>query len=266
MRIGTGLLGILAALPGMASAETLRDYCPDRPGLGTPACTIDRGHASFELGLADWTRDRTPEERSDTLVGGDALLRLGLTDSTELQLGWTSYGRIRELDRLTGDRSTAHGTGDVGFAVRQNLRNPDGSGLSIALMPSVTLPVGGRTIGAGDWGAAIDMPMSYELGPVFALALTTQIAAAVDEDRDGRHLAYGEIVGVSAKLGEQVTATLEAQAQRDRDPDGPATLLLAGLSLGWQPADNWQIDVGSNAGLNHASPDVQVYFGVSRRF
>ena len=37
---------LLLCASAAARAEDLRDFCVDRPGLDTPACTIDRGHAA----------------------------------------------------------------------------------------------------------------------------------------------------------------------------------------------------------------------------
>jgi len=43
-------LALLAAAPAMAQ-DKQRDFCPDRPGLGTPPCTFDPGHGDIEVGL-----------------------------------------------------------------------------------------------------------------------------------------------------------------------------------------------------------------------
>ncbi|MEA3008657.1 MAG: hypothetical protein QOJ91_349, partial [Sphingomonadales bacterium] len=139
----------LALAASSAQAEDLRDFCPDRPGLGTPPCTMDPGHFDIEAGLVDWTLDRTPDLRTDTIEAGQLLVRIGLTDSLEAQLGWTAFGHVRTRDRLTGSVDHASGVGDLTVALRQNLKNPDGSGFSVALMPYATLPTGGQAIGAG---------------------------------------------------------------------------------------------------------------------
>jgi hypothetical protein len=253
--------------PTLAHArEQDRDYCSDRPGIGTPACTMAPGRVSIEVGLGDWSLDRDATTREDRFQAADLLLRYGVADHAEVQIGWTSLGFTRTRDRATGAVEHASGTGDVTLALRRNLVSPDGSGLSVAVMPSVTLPVGRQPAGAGDWGAGVLVPLSYELSDTWSLVTTTEIDAAVDEDGHGRHLAFGEVVGASAKLGETVTATAEYQILADRDPQGHGTSHLSGLSFGWQPTDNFQIDAGTNVGLNHNAPDVEVYFGVSRRF
>lgn len=253
-----------AATPAFAK-EGQREFCPDRPGLGTPACTVEPGTMMLEVGLADWTLDRTADTRTDAWTFGDALLRAGLTPSLEAQLGWTMLGHVRERDRATGDVNRRTRTGDVTIALRQNLSNPDGSGFSVALMPYATLPVGGDGVGAGDWGAGLIVPASFDLGAV-SLGLTPHVDAAVDSDGDGRHLAYGSVVGLGFNVSDDLSMTAEVSLTRDRDPGGHSTEALAGLSAGWQPDDDSQWDVGANVGLNRDSPDVEIYLGFTRRF
>lgn len=152
------------------------------------------------------------------------------------------------------------------MALRRNLRNPDGTGVSIAIMPRLTIPSGGAAIGAGDWGAGLLMPVGVELNDALSLKLTTEIDAAVDADRSGRHIAYGGVIGFDVDLTQAITATIEASAMRDEDPAGHETQALGGLAFEWQPSDDSQFDVGINIGLNHGSPDRQVYLGFVRRF
>lgn len=258
------LAAATAAMPALAD-EARRDLCPDRPGLGTPACTVEPGTVLFEIGLADWTLDRTADSRSDSWTFGDALVRAGLTPSLEVQLGWTMLGHVRERDRATGLVNSATRIGDVTVALRQNLASPDGSGFSVAVMPYATLPLGGESVGAGDWGAGLIVPVSFELGAV-SLGFTPHLDAAVDSDGDGRHMAYGSVAGLGFNLSDDVSMAAEVSLARDRDPGGRTTEALAGLSVGWQPDADSQWDAGANVGLNRDSPDVELYFGFVRRF
>lgn len=264
-RIAIALFLSSMSTPAWADAPPLRDLCPDRPGLGTPACTLDSGHVLVELGLADWTRDTAGPMRTDTLVAGDALVRVGLTNHLEAQIGWTAYGHVRTHDRIAGTAHDTAGAGDVTLALRRNFRNPDGSGFSIAAMPYVTLPSGGKAIGAGDWGAGLLIPMSFDLGGI-SLALAPEIDAAVDGDGAGRHLGYGSVAGLEFSLTDALSASTEISIHRDDDPAGHTTEALAGLSAGWQPDKDLQFDIGLNIGLNATSPDTELYFGIARRF
>jgi len=252
------------AAAGPAKAAPLRDFCPDRPGLGTPPCTMDQGHLAVELGLGDWTLTRQGGAREDDLATGDLLVRYGLTPNLEIQAGWTAYTHART--RSGNAVARTGGVGDVTLALRQNLQNADGSGFSVALMPYATLPTGSAGIGAGDWGAGLLAPMSYRLPHGVTLGLTAEADAAVDADGDGRHLAYSAIVGVDLALTGKIGAAAELEFVEDEDPTGHSAQELAGLSLDWSPSENVQFDVGTNIGLNRDAPDLEVYFGVARRF
>jgi len=259
---GSAALALMLSTGAPASAQT-RELCADRPGLGTPACTVEPGRSVFELGLVDWTLDRQPSVRTDTIVAGDILLRVGLTPQLEAQVGWTAYGHVRSRDRPAGPVTTGSGTGDVRLSVRRSLSGPNGP---VAIQPFVTLPTGGAAIGAGDWGAGVLLPFGFNLGKAVELDFTPEVDAAVDQDGSGRHLAFGGVVGLSTALTGRLGLTAELAARRDQDPFGTGTTALASLSLAYRPGADIQLDVGSVAGLNRASPDVELYVGVARRF
>jgi hypothetical protein len=247
----------LAALHGASASAQDREYCPERPGIDTPACTMAPGRVSVETSIADWTRD-------DNILFGDTLVRVGVSDTIEARVGWTPFGHDRMRDQTGVD--TVNGVGDVSLGLKANLHNPDGSGLSIAALPYVTLPVGRSNIGAGDWGAGFLIPVTYELSDTLSLDLTPEIDAAVDEDGNGRHLAYSTAAGLAVKLNKDFTLTGEFQALRDDDPEDHATQALAALSLAWSATDDLQFDVFGAAGLNDHTPDARVYAGIARRF
>lgn len=257
------LLAALLLAPVAAHAEG-DEYCPERPGLDTPACTMQRGRVSVETSLADWTRDDQPGSREDTLLIGDTLVRLGLTDTLEARVGWTPFGhdRVRDASGVT----SANRTGDVTLGMKANLQNPDGSGLSVAVLPFATLPVGRTPIGAGDWGGGVLLPVTYELSDSVSLDVTPEIDAAVDEDGHGRHLAYSGTAGLAYKPVDAVTLTGEVQLLRDRDPQEHVTEAQAALSVGWMVTDDLQLDLLGAAGLNHSTPDAQVVGGIAVRF
>lgn len=257
-------LAALALASGAAAQD--RDYCPSRPGLGTPACTIDPGKVSVETAVADWERDDRSDTRMDTVLVGDTVVRVGLSTTTEAIVGWTPYGHVRERDKASGVIDRFSGVGDVTLGVKANLASPDGSGLAFAVLPYVTLPTGRVPVGAGDWGAGVLAPLTYDLTDSVNLQFTPEVDAAVNESGDGRHLAYSGVAGVDVKLTEAVDVTAEIETLRDEDPSGSTTQAFAALSLGWMAKDDLQLDVGAVAGLNHDTPDARVYAGVSRRF
>jgi hypothetical protein len=254
---------LLAAAPA-AAQDKLRDFCPDRPGLGTPPCTFDPGHGDIEIGLVDWTLDRQAGSRTDTFVLGDSLLRYGVTSNTELQLGWTAFGAQRQRDPSGVSRSS--GTGDVRVALRRNLLHPDGSGLSVAVMPYAGLPTGGRTIGAGTWRAGMLVPVTYQLPHDLQLDFTGRIEAEPNASRRGRHLAYGGVFGLDVPVAKTLTGTAELSVQRSLDPAGHATPVIGAVSLAWMAKPSLQLDVGANKGISGGAPAWELYGGIARRF
>jgi hypothetical protein len=256
---------LAVALLSPVAAEA-RDYCPTRPSLGQSPCVLDKGRAAVETALADWERDRTPDERTDTLLIADTLLRFGVSDRAELQLEWQPFGRAVTRDRVLGATERQNRVGDLTLGARINLANPDGSGFAWAVQPSVTLPVGRQPIGGGDWGASLIVPLSYELNDTLSLQFSPQVAAEQDEDGRGRHLVYGNIVGLEVALTDALAMELEGEVRRDDDPIAAATEVRAALSFGWMANDDTQLDLGTAAGLNHDTPDLRLYAGVARRF
>jgi hypothetical protein len=105
----------------------------------------------------------------------------------------------------------------------RRLRFPDGSGLSAAVQPFVTLPVGRQPIGAGDWGAGLVVLITYDLNGTLNLQLTPEADQAVDADGSGRHFAYSGTIGLEIAISKAVSGTIEFQALRDDDPSGATT-------------------------------------------
>ena len=271
-RYGSAILALsmaAVATPAWAESEPTaqedREYCPTRPGLGTTACTISPGRVSIETGIVDWTRDDTPDERSDEVLIGDTLVRVGLTDTIEAQLGWTPFGHLRTRDKTTDAVDKADRVGDVQFALKANLIHPDGSGFAAAVQPFVTAPVGRSPLGAGDWGGGVIVPVSFDLSPALNLQFSPEVDAVADEDRHGRHLAYGSVVGLGVSISDAVNVTFEVAGTRDQDPDGHTTALYGAASASWMPSKNLQLDMGTTLGLNHDADDLELYFGISRR-
>lgn len=259
------LAALLLLAPGAAWADdTPRDYCPARPGLGSPACTIDPGRVSVETSLADWTLDKQPGDRTDTVLIGDTLVRIGLTRDIEAQIGWTPVRFVRERAGGSIDRATR--VGDATLGLKANFANPDGSGLSIAAQPFVTLPVGRSPVGAGDWGAGVVMPVTYDLSKTVNIQFVPEIDAAVNGSRRGRHFAASAVVGIGIQLSDKLTVELEDQLVRDADPGGKTWQDSAALSFAYKVRDNLQLDIGAIAGLNRDTPDFELVAGIARRF
>jgi len=262
-----GLVWLLAtaAYAQDAAQDAGRDFCADRPGKGSPPCVLDAGRFQAELGLVDRAWTRGGGTSSDDTSFGTLELRLGLSDRVEGQLSWNAYERIHDKDH--GASSTADGVGDLGLALRWSLKNPGGDGVSVALQPFATAPVGSGQIGDGTWLGGVILPVSLPLNADWSLALSPEVDVRADADGSGRHAGFGGAVGVGRSFG-PVALGVELWADRDEDPSGHVTSASFDLTAGWTPAalKDVQLDVSAYVGLNHDTPDLALAVGVAKRF
>ena len=260
--LAAALLILLSATAAMAQE---RDLCANRPGRGSPPCVLDAGRVQVETSLVDFTHDSHVGTTEDDTLVGDLALRIGVTGTGEAEFGFSPYVHTRTKDASGVDRQT--GDCDLTLACRQSLMNPDGSGVSVALQPFVTAPVGKRRFRAGGWQGGLVMPMSFALADGFSLALTPQVAAVRNAANDGSHLELTGVIGLSHALG-PFSVGAEVYIDQDNDPAGHATQETFDLSGAWIPPrmKDTQFDLGVNAGLNHNAPDYEVYAGIAHRF
>lgn len=240
-----------------------RDFCANRPGLGTPPCTLAAGQAMAEIGLVGWDHSADAQTIEDDLTFGDALLRVGLDSRTEVEVGFGGYADNRLRLRQTGQISNLTGAGDITLALRRGLAGPNGP---VAVQVSVTLPSGAKQIGAGDWSAGLVLPAALPLPRGFELDLSPELDLAPDSLRPGHHLVWGGVVGLGHQIGKGLALEGELGAWRDDDPDGGSSDVRAGLSLAWQAGRDWQLDLEADQGLSVAAPHHSLTVGLAHRF
>jgi hypothetical protein len=216
-----------------------------------------------ELGVAAWDHLIDSASIEDDLTYGDLLVRVGLDQVTEIEVGVNGLNTRRDLDRSNGNVARSKGIGDTTIAVRRSRSGPNGP---IAVHGFVTLATGANGISAGDWGAGVLVPMGFKIGYGFELDLTPEIDAAVNGSGAGRHLRVGTVAGLSHALAATVALTGEVGARRDDDPAGHATDARSALSLAWQAGKDWQLDVEGDVGLTSAAPRHSLLVGLARRF
>ena len=251
--MGIGLTA--CASPALAQD---RDFCANRPGLGTPPCTLAPGSAMIETGVAEWDHSADASGTDDSETFGDLLLRVGVSQSAEVQFGLTSFTLDRMRDRA-GVVTRTSGVGEAFLGVRRGLAGPNGP---LAIEAFVSAPPGH----AGRWSAGMLLPASVNLPGDFQLALTPEVDLAADADGRGRHLAYGGVVGLSRNLAANVSLAGELGAFEDADPAGHSLDARLAGSLAWQATPRLQVDFEADAGLSAGAPDTALMIGFAGRF
>ena len=152
-RTALALLTVLTTPPAWAQDRTI---CPDRPGRGASACTVEQGHAQVELGLFDDSFQHRSGVTTDTDNVG-VMAKWGVSDRMDVEAGMALY----QEQRATGTRSKS-GIGDLFLHAKYNPRTTDGP-FALVLDPFLKLPTATGGLGNGAVEGGLVLPMSYDL-------------------------------------------------------------------------------------------------------
>ena len=248
--------------------QDLRDFSPDRPARAISATTVDAGHLQIESDFFDLTRSNQDGASSHLLQLADPLLKLGLTNTIDVEVMFGGFNTLHTIDNASGTPlQSGRGYGDTTFTGKLNLFGNDGGDVALAVAPYVIAPTGAHAITAGLVEGGVIAPLTVKLPQDFSLTLETEVDALANEAGPGRHVAFTNMAEIShpvpglkdltayAEFYSQVTAARHEANQYTFD-----------VALAYQVGKNTQFDVGANFGLNRGAPDTQVYTGVAQRF
>src|SRR3978361_1066568 len=154
------LAALLTATSAPALAAGDDEICTDRPGKGNNACTVPAGKLQLETDLINWTRDDQGGVRTDTILYTNPTLKLGLTDSADLQFNIAPYEEVRTRAGGTTDR--VGGAGDLFVRFKQRLTGAKAK-VQVALFPFVKLPTARRALGNGKVEGGLALPVNIDL-------------------------------------------------------------------------------------------------------
>lgn len=244
--------------------DQLRELSTDRPDKTESPYTVDAGHVQIELDFANYTRDRDGGGDDDPLVETAGLvpfnLKLGLTNSTDLQLLIEPYVR-RRID----DRETESGFGDVTVRLKHNLWGNDGGRTALALMPFATLPTGSERIGGGTAAFGLIVPLAVGVSDRIGIGFMTQIDLVEDAGEDDFEVRFINSATIAFDLTERLGVYAELFAERGTDRRA-RWAVTGDAGLTYALSDNVQLDGGVNVGLTDAADDLNLFIGLSRRF
>ena len=279
MRAFLCLIAAAAASPALAQApdksgysltnptprEALRDLSTDRPDKTESPYTVDAGHVQVELDFANYSRDRDGQARAETIGVLPFNLKLGLTNSTDLQLLVEPYVRQEVTDRATGVRDTISGFGDVTLRLKHNLWGNDGGRTALALMPFVKLPTNSNGIGNDAVEFGLIIPLAIEVTDRVGIGLMTEIDML--EESDGSGLAASFINSATASFALTKRLGMYTELFTERSTERGARWIVTGdVGLTYGLTDDLQLDGGVNLGITDAADDLQLFVGISRRF
>lgn len=240
--------------------EQMRELNTDRPDLTESPYTVDAGHLQLEMDLLNWTHDREAGVTTDTLNIAPLNLKLGLTNSTDLQMVFDSWS----WEKTRGHQSfTQQGWGDLTLRLKQNLWGNDGGTTAFAIMPVVSIPLHASELGRDDPEAGIILPLSITLPHDCSLSLMTEWDWINNDTGSHKH-AWVNSLSFGFPVTERVGGYVEFASTVFSDNAPWEGTVDAGLTFG--VTDNVQFDVGCNVGVTRSAPDVQPFIGVSYRY
>lgn len=247
--------------------ELMREMSTDRPDITESPYSVDAGHYQLEMSFADFSYDRNSADSVTTkgVAVAPMLLKAGLLNNVDLQLGIDPYLWLRTTDRNTDVAETFGGYGDMTLRLKVNLWGNDSGETAFALMPFVTFPTATDGMGAGavEWG--IIAPFGANLPHGFYLGLMAEF----DFLRAADQGAYDVEFVHTATIGHQIVGDLDGfieYAGIAGMSGGESYLAIfdAGLTYGLTP--DIQLDGGVRFGLTQAAEDFGIFAGISMRY
>lgn len=261
-RVARTAIALLTVLTAPSTWAEDKPICPNRPGRGTSACTVEEGRAQIELGLLDDSFQHRAGVTTDTDNAGSLLLKWGAGERVDIAAGMAFYQQQRVHD--ASGTTTMGGIGDLFLHAKLNPLSADGP-FALVLAPFLKLPTAGGGLGNGAVEGGLVLPMSYDLGRDWALAMTPETDIQRNTWGAGYHANLVDVVSLGKSFGPW-TLGAEVWSSQNLDPAGTVSQYSFDMDAAWLANSDTQLDGGINIGLNRATPDVEIYFGISRRF
>ncbi len=249
------------------TGDKLRDLCTDRPTKSTGTCTVDKGHWQVESDIVNVTSFRFDGITTQTTLVTSPVVKYGLSDNSDIELGFTPNEIVRVTDHATGQSGSLSGFGDLFLHWKYEFVGSGGGNFTATLDPYVKAPTARTGIGNGDWEGGLVVPVNWNsIGGGWSLGADPEVDDVHDALGSGYHLALQAPLTFSHPMGKALTGSIEFWAGTDLDPVHTTHQYSADVAAAWVVGPNLQLDGGLNFGLNHETPQVQGYIGISRRF
>lgn len=249
--------------------ELMRPMSTDRPDRTESPYTVDAGHFQMEMDLFNYSYDRHNtaliNERAESWSVAAFNLKVGLCNSTDLQLVVPTYTWSRIKDRTTRTVQRQSGFGDLVTRMKINLWGNDGGKTAFGVMPFVKFPTAQDNLGNDEFEGGIIFPFAAELPAGWAMGIMTEVDIMKDVSGNGYHPEWINSItfsrGLIGNLGGYVEFFSLVSSESGSDWIGTFD-----CGLTYAVNDNVQLDAGVNIGVTRAADDFNPFVGISWRF
>jgi hypothetical protein len=234
--------------------------CPDRPSKSTGPCTVPAGRWQVETGLIDWSHERSGGMTSDLTEWAASGIKYGISSKADVELWITPLEMLRLNEAGVPHHHSSFG--DMLVRVKYPLTS-DSARVHVAVDPFVKLPTANRWLGNGKVEGGLLVPVAVPLGKSrLTLSLDPEVDVLATDSGRGYDLATQQVVNLGYAINDSLSVSGEVWGMwqagtSERSADAAVAYLVS---------KTVQIDAGGNFGLKRATPDVELYTGISAEF
>jgi hypothetical protein len=241
--------------------DQMREMETDRPDVTESAYSVDAGHFQIESDAFRFSRTKNGEGTSTETTYNLANLKIGLSNSVDLQLVIPFYQK-EKMKFPDGNRvKSSAGFNDFTFRLKKNVWGNDGGGTALAVMPFINVLTGKHAEDKRPEGGVV-VPFTADLKNNWSLGAQGQFSFLRNED----HKYDGEILNsitVGKAISETSSSFIETHYTYNIDTRSFELFFNGGFVYSF--SENLKVDAGFNYGLTKGSANI-IFIGYSFRY
>ncbi len=244
----------------------MREMSTDRPDQTESPYTVDAGHIQIEKdtisGTWDHNRAGGLDQMTREMVFGNANIKIGLTNTIDLQIMAAVLTTSHIEDRLLATNTDTSGVGELTTRLKINLWGNDGGTDACAIMPYIKWPLPKSELRNGQIEGGLILPYSVALNETQSLGVMAQVDV-VNSDTDGVQMQYLTTATFGQSLSDKIGGYVEVATRFIPKAECQAQL---DFGITYRPSEDMQLDVGASVGITREAPDVVVFSGITCRY
>lgn len=239
----------------------MREMETDRPDVTESPYTVDAGHFQYETDLLRLINEKSDLLKTNTFLVNQANLKIGITGSTAIQIGWQSYGWQKEKELNKGSVIKTDGVGDVTLRIKQNILGNNHGNFALAILPYIKFPTSKYDEESRFEGGLI-VPMSYKLPGEWKLGLQVEVDRLKDLDQASMHTEFLQTLTISHPLFKGIDGIAETYYTYDFKAHQLSNYINAAVQI--DIAKDFKLDAGMNYGIQDTAAK-HYFIGASYR-
>jgi hypothetical protein len=251
--------------------DELRPMTTERSSKTDSPYSLDAGRVQLETDLYAYVRNNDCIADQCTASRQSSLdrftnLRIGLTDTMDLQIAADIYRQVTVDDRTNSTQEKHEGFGDTVVRLKKNIvGNLPSDEFSLAVLPFLKIPTNQDNLGNDKYEGGLAVPFSFALADTWSLGVLTQLSFIAGADGSGYDPAYTNSVALGKTFGERWSTYAEFYTFKADQPDAH-WINTVDFGAAYQVTESFRVDANLHLGVTDAADDVNAFFGAAYRF